>query len=111
MDQDLKRRVVIFAQGAGIGTLLSVGLFMFWMGKKQAEPEVEETREVVVSTCDLKAGQILEESCTERRAVVTRFIPPQSLEAGRLPYALNRTLKVDVPKGHAFRSVDFADVE
>ncbi len=111
MDADLRRRLKIFGQGAVIGTVLSVALFMFWMGSKQGEPETEETREVVVSTCDLKAGQVLEESCTELRSVVTRFIPPESLEAGRLPYALNRKLKVDVPAGNAFRSVDFVDVE
>lgn len=90
--------------GAAIGTVLSILLFMQWSTKY--EKPVEETLKIVVSTCDLKPGDELKESCTEIRPVTRRFVPPGSLEVGRLPYALNKKLKVAVPAGNAFRSED-----
>jgi len=104
LNPELKQRLKLFGMGASVGTLLSILLFMVWSTKY--EKPAEETLKIVVSTCDLRPGDDLKESCTEIRSVTRRFVPPGSLEAGRLPYALNKKLNVAVPAGNAFRSED-----
>lgn len=104
MNQEMKERLKLFGLGAGVGTGLSILLLMGWF--TSYEPPAEVTKRVVVSSCDLKSGETLTEKCIEIRDVAERFVPPGGLEAERLPYALNKKVKVDVPSGHAFRGDD-----
>lgn len=106
MDETDKRRVAVFSGGVVIGTLISMVLFHFWQNTD--EPRVQDTADIVVSDCELKAGEPLLAECARVRTdVASRFVPPQALEAKDLDWHIGKRLKVDVAEGNALRTVDF----
>lgn len=101
----MKRRLSLFAAGASVGCVLSWGLFQY---ADYVEGPRETTKEeVVMSTCDLSAGDVFEERCIEKRAVPEQFIPPDTVRTDQMGLYIGETLKVDVASGSAVRTVDF----
>lgn len=107
---ELKRRLAIFGGGAMIGTVFAIALFQ-WATSNDVSITPERPIRVVMSTCDLEAGDTVTAECVEEKVVESRFAPPQTLEADDLDWHLGRKVEVDVPKGSAFRTVDFEPVK
>lgn len=109
MTPDTQRRFLMFGAGLLIGCVLSIGLFKY-ASQVQGAREVQRV-DVVVTTCDLRAGDELERSCVESRAVEHQFVPPDSMRSAELTEYLGRRLNVALPMGSAVRTVDFSEGE
>jgi hypothetical protein len=107
MTSEMKRRLSIFGAGAMIGTVFAIALFQ-WATKNEMKVVTDREVTVIMSTCDLVKGDTLTAECAEERTVKSRFAPPQTLMAADLDWHLGKTLDAPVPKGSAFRMVDFA---
>lgn len=106
MTADFKRRLSIFGTGLVIGTIASVILFQFWDSGEPAD--TAKKVDVVLSTCDIASGEVFEKECAEiRKDVAVHFVPPDILYAKELDWHIGKTLRVDVAKGDAIRTVDF----
>jgi hypothetical protein len=103
---EMQRRIAIFGAGALIGTVFAIALFQ-WATTNEVTVIPDREVTVVMSTCDLKAGDTLTADCVEERTVKSRLAPPQTLMAADLDWHVGRKLDVAVPKGSAFRMVDF----
>ena len=107
MKEDTKQRLKIFGAGASIGVVLSILLFQY--ADYVEGPRRTTKVEVVLTTCDLKAGDVFEEECVEKRAVAEQFIPPDTIESKQLGLYVGEPVIVDLEKGSAVRTVDFAE--
>ena len=105
VNSDLKRRMLIFGTGVMLGGVMSIYLLRYAAENQESAPL--ETIHVAISTCDLKAGDLFEERCAEKREVETRLTPPDVLLMKRTPLYVGKELATGVPVGNAFRVVDF----
>ncbi len=109
MTSDFKRRATVFGVGLGIGTLLSILLFQY--AAYVEGPRETENVEVILTTCDLKVGQVFEESCVEKRIIAHQFTPPDVVMSDQVGLYVGRKVNVAMKAGDAIRTVDFEGAE
>lgn len=109
MKADTKRRFTVFGAGLFVGCILSV--FLFQYASMVEGPRETENLEVVLTTCPLAPGDVLEERCIERRVVAHQFTPPDVLTTDQLGLYVGRPITVALEPGSAVRTVDFRPEE
>lgn len=107
MDVHTKRRITVFGAGMLLGTPLAIALFSWATSVQESQPREVNNIEVVLTSCDLRPGDLFEERCVERRVVAEQFTPPDVIASDNIASWLGKPVYVELAAGSAVRTVDF----
>lgn len=105
MKSNTIRRILIYGTGVMMG--LMIVLIMNQIDDQVPKEKQVDRIVVSISACDLKIGDILEETCIESRPVERQFIPPDTMSYERRKLFIGQKLFVELKKGSAIREADF----